>query len=182
MGKGKGHKLINLVGRTFGRLTVLSRVENNRFGRPCWLCECKCGTLKVIEGQPLRDGRIKSCKCFNREQNAKKNIERKKVMFSSKPEYLLWAAAKYRAKRDGLPFNIDYYDILIPEFCPVLGIPLMKATGKPADNSPTVDRIKPELGYVKRNILVISFKANSIKRDASAKEIRKVLEYVLAHQ
>jgi hypothetical protein len=45
-------------------------------------------------------------------------------------------------------------------------------------NSPTVDRLVPELGYIEGNISVISHRANSIKRDASAEELEKVLAWV----
>lgn len=45
-------------------------------------------------------------------------------------------------------------------------------------DSPSLDRIKPELGYVKGNIRVISFKANSIKNDASIEELRQILQYM----
>jgi hypothetical protein len=39
-------------------------------------------------------------------------------------------AARSRAKRYSLPFNITKNDITIPEFCPVLGIRLRKAEDK----------------------------------------------------
>ena len=42
------------------------------------------------------------------------------------------------------------------------------------------DRVVPALGYVPSNIRVISFRANRIKSDASAAELRAVLEYVEA--
>ena len=96
------------------------------------------------------------------------------------PVNKLYQAAKTRAKRDGLPFDITYQDVIIPTHCPVLGIELEPCVGThgPSDNSPSVDKIIPDLGYVKGNIKVISFRANTIKRDATAEELRKVLQYV----
>ena len=38
-------KLINLLGQKFGRLTVIERLENNKYNNARWLCECECGTL-----------------------------------------------------------------------------------------------------------------------------------------
>jgi hypothetical protein len=97
---------------------------------------------------------------------------------SNMPEYFLWQNAKHRAKRDGLPFDITPADIVIPEFCPVLGIKFEHGVGQSTDSSPTLDKIIPEFGYVRGNIKVISFRANSIKRDATADEVRKVLRYM----
>lgn len=92
--------------------------------------------------------------------------------------YLLWLSAKNRATRVGLPFNISPADIVIPETCPVLGIPMRRGTKTQTPNSPSVDRLIPERGYVIGNIGVISSKANTIKGSASASELRAVADYV----
>ena len=42
------------------------------------------------------------------------------------------------------------------------------------DDSPSLDRIVPELGYVTSNVRVISWRANAIKRNACADEIEAV--------
>jgi hypothetical protein len=56
--------------------------------------------------------------------------------------------------------------------CPALGVPLV--FGRRSPNNPSLDRIKPELGYVKGNIAVISRRANAIKQDATADELFRV--------
>jgi hypothetical protein len=50
--------------------------------------------------------------------------------------------------------------------------------GKAVPNSPSIDRIDPERGYVKGNIKIISFRANQIKSDASHQELKLVAAYV----
>lgn len=87
------------------------------------------------------------------------------------------AGAKSRAQAKGLMFNLHYEDIQIPNLCPVLKIPLIPSEGI-SDNSPSLDRMIPYLGYVKGNVKVISMKANRIKTDATSTEIEAVLEYV----
>lgn len=87
--------------------------------------------------------------------------------------------AKQRAKRFGLPFNIELDDIVIPTHCPALGITLQYGIGKMHFASPTLDRIIPELGYVKGNVAVISLKANTIKNNATPEEIKKVATWLL---
>ena len=66
----------------------------------------------------------------------------------------------------------------VPEFCPVLGIKLVpynNGSGFHID-SPSLDRIKPELGYIKGNVRVISNRANLLKNNATVEELEKVLE------
>lgn len=76
-------------------------------------------------------------------------------------------SAKYRAGLSGLPFNITHTDLKIPEFCPLLGIPFKKTKAgyQYRELVPSIDKIIPELGYVKGNVWIISLRANRIKSD-----------------
>jgi hypothetical protein len=98
------------------------------------------------------------------------------------PQRYLLLIAKARAKKRGISFELEECDIVVPDICPVLGIPLFfkEKTHKKdvTPNSPSLDRIRPELGYVKGNVQVISWRANNIKRDATPEELRKVADYV----
>ena len=57
----------NLVGKSFGRLSVISlgKTSTTPKGRVLkyWTCECICGTIKDIESGQLRQGKTKSCGC-----------------------------------------------------------------------------------------------------------------------
>ncbi len=97
---------------------------------------------------------------------ARKHVER--VMFN---------AAKARAKRRGLDFNITIDDIFIPKYCPVLGIELKMGIGYAKEYSPSLDRIDPSKGYIKGNIVVVSYKVNTIKSNATINELEQVLTY-----
>lgn len=108
------------------------------------------------------------------EQKAKSLILGRKRSYRNRRvrvRYYIWRAAKYRAGEKNLAFNITPEDIIIPEFCPLLGIPLKIADGIASANSPSLDRIIPELGYVKENIWIISKRANTLKNDASLEEL-----------
>lgn len=61
--------LVNLVGRAFGRLTVIAR-SGKRGRKVTWVCECRCGSQVIATGSSLRAGRIKSCGCLRRETAA----------------------------------------------------------------------------------------------------------------
>ena len=79
--------------------------------------------------------------------------------------------SKSRAKRKGFEHNIKLDDIIIPDNCPLLGIPLIKGENSVQANSPTLDRIDSSKGYVKGNVWVISYKANTIKSNATPEEL-----------
>jgi len=87
-------------------------------------------------------------------------------------EVRMLRAAKTRAKREGLPFDLELSDIVVPDVCPFLGIAICKHNkGSHQPNSPSLDKIDPTKGYVKGNVHVISYKANAMKRDASVQEL-----------
>lgn len=114
----------------------------------------------------------------------KKN--REKLIGKSKEKYLktrhskknILSAARTRAKKQGVPFDLQMEDIEIPEICPVLGIEIKFAYGKANDNSPSLDKIIPSKGYIKGNVAIMSARANWIKRDASIDEIEKLLYWM----
>lgn len=90
------------------------------------------------------------------------------------PAIELLKNAKRRAREQNLPCTITLDDIVIPDVCPWLGIPLSKGRGTLHAGSPTLDKLIPELGYVPGNVIVISHKANSIKQDADLNMVLKV--------
>jgi len=83
-----------------------------------------------------------------------------------------------RAKKAGIPHDITKDDIVIPDVCPVLGIEIKPSDGKASPNSPSLDRLVPELGYVKGNVQVISHRANFLKNNGTPDELMAVAEWV----
>ena len=105
------------------------------------------------------------------------NTRMAKYMLSARrarPKVHMLARVKARAKKFGIPFSLTVADIVIPEICPVLGIPLRIADGVSDDYSPELDRIVPAVGYVSGNVLVISRRANRIKNNATLEELQKI--------
>lgn len=86
------------------------------------------------------------------------------------------------AKKNNIPFNIsvEYAISIAPEVCPALGTKLAwaKNSGR-KDNSPSLDKIIPELGYVEGNVMWLSFLANAMKRNASPEQLKKFAEWIL---
>jgi len=94
------------------------------------------------------------------------------------PIITMLTAAKLRAKKKGLKFDITRDDIVISDLCPVLGIPMFPGEGKICYNSPSLDRKDNSKGYIKGNVHVISMRANILKRDGTIEELEKIIEYM----
>ena len=128
--------------------------------------------------------------CFreNRNKQAKEQRKNKKVGDNRHLRDIL-KAARNRAKKHNVPYNLVMSDLrgLITDKCPILGIEFElnkegqewgKGKGQNNwQNSPSLDRIVPEKGYVKDNVIVVSLMANSIKNQATPKQILKVAQF-----
>lgn len=112
-------------------------------------------------------------KCSLKEVNIEKYCgrEARKDQHKKDPRKVMLMHARLRALKKGLSFNIDYTDIVIPDKCPLLNIPLFVTSKQAGPNSPTIDRIICEKGYIKGNVLVISHKANTAKNNLTLKEL-----------
>lgn len=164
-----------LVGQTFGRLTVLAPTA--RKNRRHWLCVCSCGKETIVATWKLCSGWTKSCGCLQKDHpSATTHGESRGGKCT--PRLKMFLAAKSRSKKAGIPFHLKLDDIQIPDKCPILGIPLKAHEGRCDFDSPSLDQIIPGKGYEPGNIQVISHKANTIKSNASLKELRAVVDYM----
>jgi len=89
-------------------------------------------------------------------------------------------SARQRAKKSSIEFSISSTDFEIPTVCPLRRVPFKVGTGKHTDDSHTLDRKDPRLGYVKGNVWVISHKANRLKGDFTPDELKTFCENALA--
>lgn len=95
-------------------------------------------------------------------------------------EWVLFNLAKNRSKRNGIEFNLELSDIVIPSHCKYLGIPLTKGWGKGIQlSNASIDRIDNTKGYTKDNIQIISRQANEMKRQSSIEDLIKFAKGVL---
>lgn len=108
------------------------------------------------------------------------NSERVK---SNSPEWKMHQRAKRRAKELDRKFDLEFSDIVIPERCPILGIPLVVYKGRSGGNpnSPSLDRVNSSLGYTKDNIQVISHRANMMKTDANKEELLAFANWIIKY-
>jgi hypothetical protein len=119
-------------------------------------------------------------KIYSKEYNKKNyTTEKRKKKYRENVESELFNHAKSRAKLKNLEFNITKEDIIIPDTCPVFGVPI---NFENKTNVPTLDRINNVKGYIKGNIQVISFKANRLKNNGTLEEFKKIINYIETHQ
>ena len=107
--------------------------------------------------------------------------ERRRELHKEDPRIRLRGGARGRAIEKGIEFDLPTYKDLpkCPTKCPILRIPLIvgsdkNSNGGGTDNSPTLDRINNNKGYIKGNIQIISRKANQMKSNADLEDIRRL--------
>lgn len=114
--------------------------------------------------------------------NQEKNNQIKARIRSEHPLWHIFYGARQRARKRRVPFTITFDEITWPTHCPILGIELKTYFGQrracgPRWDSFSLDRIKPELGYVPGNVIVVSMRANRIKSDATIEELQKIARF-----
>ena len=101
--------MIDLVGRKFGRLTVVSEAERTRSKGGAsirmWNCVCDCGNKRTLSSSALTGCNTKSCGCYKKDVNKKRFT---KHGLSKTKLYRVWSSIKDRCYRDGCKGYIDY--------------------------------------------------------------------------
>lgn len=142
----------------------------------------KCGESSENFGKHkhTKDGFASWCNfCKN-----KQTREHRKELHQTKRGHLsrILAQRKSEAKKQNIPFDLDldYLFNIANDVCPILNIRLSwgERKGKATDNSPSLDKFNPKLGYIKGNVTWISFKANTIKNNATSEEIQAVANWM----
>jgi hypothetical protein len=119
---------------------------------------------------PIHGGRLqrRTCRACNRAYMNAYNAERRRHA----PAREMWERARKRAQRFGIAFQLPREAVVIPEVCPALGTPI-GTSGPRTPMSPSLDRIRPEEGYVPGNIRVLSDFANRLKGDLSLADLER---------
>ena len=147
------------------------KCKSNKDGLYNWCSLCK----REYDKKYRKSDKIQSL--YNSEEYKSKKSKEQFARLNSDLRYLMYRNTKARALRSSIPFNIELEDIIIPDKCPLLEIELLKVPyGERRGfhmNSPSIDKINPELGYIKGNIQVISMKANAMKYSATKEELIK---------
>lgn len=145
---------------------------------------CKICEREMRKSWPSNDRKNQKKKDkYNLEQNYRELVKaRRKKYHREHTDAVLWSHAKIRAKKSGLPFDLEISDVKIPKICPILEIPIYVGDEYRKWNSPSIDKIDNQKGYTKDNIRVISYMANHMKAHASKEELllfaKNIVKYV----
>lgn len=60
-------KRSDLIGKKFGRLTVVDFSHTNKHKQSMWKCKCECGKEIIATGIHLSNGHTKSCGCLKKD-------------------------------------------------------------------------------------------------------------------
>ncbi len=110
-------------------------------------------------------------------KNLPKKLEYNSRWNKTNPEKRILYRSRTSAKKRGHIHTLTEKDIVIPKYCTVLGIKLVQG-GKTSFDSPSIDRIDNDKGYVPGNVMIISQRANTIKNNATIEELEKIIEYM----
>lgn len=138
--------------------------------------QCKvCKEHKQLEefgrSKNRLDGYLHECKnCWS----VKKAADYRKKWFEYQARL-----KKSECKRKGLPYDLtpEYLESIWTDTCPIYGVEFVRFD-KSHPHSPALDRLDPSKGYTKGNVVYISARANRIKYDATADELRLVLNFL----
>jgi hypothetical protein len=162
-------------------------METTPILKKCRRCFKEKPIESFVKRKNVSTGRSNFCKeCKNKEYVEKRNnnwdyirigerIRERKLHNKDRRKRII-KHAKERSKISGLEFNLNMEDITIPDFCPVLNIPLDSSD---RNHAPSLDRIDNSKGYIKSNVKIISNKANMIKRDSSIQTLLTICIYMI---
>lgn len=90
------------IGKKYGRLTVVDRTEDyiadgHKFMQV--LCKCDCGNEIIVLIENLKQGKVKSCGCFNSELVTNRNKENATHGRSRTRLYRIWSSMHARCYR-----------------------------------------------------------------------------------
>lgn len=181
-------KVIDLIGKKFGRLTVTQRVYPNvKKWRIMWLCECECGKEIIVDGGNLRNKHTKSCGCLKKEYGeiiGKLN----KLTFGLASIRQTIRTYKLNAKKRGLEYGLTdkQFEEITQKDCYYCGAKpktistLNNGNGDYKYNG--IDRINNNKGYIIGNIVPCCRKCNRAKDISTLQEhknwIKKSYNYM----
>ena len=156
-------------------LDSFSNDKRGRLGKCLWCKEC---TKKYKKSRRRADQDRRNEQMKDPEYSAQIRA-RDRAWRRDNPILHLLSSAKNRAKRNGLVFNIDKTDIVLPAVCPLLGTPFVQGTKGKYRQAYSLDRRDTTKGYIKGNVWVISSIANTMKSDATREELRTFARNIL---
>lgn len=95
----------DIIGKKYGRLTVVKFSHTNKNHKRCYICKCDCGKEVVVLSNSIRTGNTMSCGCLKEEEWFKKIT--KHGLYETKL-YKIWGSIIQRVKNKKSKDYNDY--------------------------------------------------------------------------
>lgn len=181
-------QLIDLTGKRFGKLTIISRASTPGAKHVRWNAVCDCGVRKTVHGDAVKRGTSRSCGCIRQEQGSwnrgivreQNHVYRGIGAFSASH----YGDIKYKATKRRLEFSVTHERLweLFNEqggVCALSGIPLhFESYSKANDATASLDRIDSSKGYVEGNVQWVYRSINFMKGKMTDEQFIEVCKRV----
>jgi hypothetical protein len=174
-----GHILTNMIkhkfeiGDVFNYLTINSLHHTDQRGRKYFLCKCKCGNEKVIQGSLMTSGNTKSCGCFGTESRKAKRISENHCEVTA-----IILQYKRHAKSRGLQFLLprDFVEKIVGMNCHYCGVypsNFMKTKNSIKGLAFSgIDRVNSSISYIESNVVPCCKMCNYAKSNYTISEFK----------
>ncbi len=153
----------NLLGRKFGRLSVIESAGRDKRSNALWKCKCDCGSEKIVQGSKLllKTVPTRSCGCIHKLPEGIGAMRK------------LLSGYKRDAKKRDLSFalSLEEFQQITKENCHYCGIHPLQIAGEKNHNGyyfyNGIDRINNDKGYIAENVLPCCKTCNAMKTNMS---------------
>ncbi len=170
----------DFTNKRFGKIVVLQHHRRNK-NHSYWLCQCDCGTQKVLRVDCLKRNGIKSCGCLRRGPNNK----------SWRGIGEIHQSVLTRIQDDARIRKIKF-DLTLPylwelfqkqqKCCALSGDQIIFGrTCRDRNRTASVDRIDPSQGYVKGNVQWVHKNVNFAKQSMTQKDFVEMCRKISSH-
>lgn len=171
----------NLIGFTYGYLTVLEDAGTTKAGHAQFLCNCKCGNQVIRTGTSLKRSNHSSCGCWSRVGKDNPNWEGVGEISKNWFYNVVHRSASGRKSRSGITKKLDItleyiWDLFLKQNrkCRFTGLeltfPVKNTSSAFKESTASLDRIDSTKGYVKNNVQWVHKKVNFMKGTLSDTE------------
>lgn len=169
-------------GDVFHFMTVLGFSHKDKRGRRHYLCRCRCGVEKTVQGTLLRVGNTKSCGCWSRESARSRTLGH--GVAAKKQAYNYY---RHHSKRSGCKFTItlEQFGRITQNDCFYCGIPPSNNVRSPHGTGDFtyngLDKIDSGKGYTMNNVVAACRVCNFAKTNRSQGDFIAWVRRVFVH-